>query len=72
MQILINLINNSQKFTPNNGKILLNIFENGNANYIFKLTDTGIGIQNLQLEAINYYLTTGKPSIINQSIEIII
>lgn len=55
-QILINLINNSKKFTNNGGQINVNVnlLEEDNEKAIieFSITDTGIGIPKEKLEAI--------------------
>lgn len=42
-QILINLIENATKFTPNGGKIIVEAYEEGE-NIHVKITDTGIGV----------------------------
>jgi PAS domain S-box-containing protein len=45
-QILINLLNNAVKFTPENGTIKLEVQENAKARLMrFSVTDTGIGIK---------------------------
>ena len=48
-QVLINLLGNSVKFTPDGGEILLRIYQEmvappGYGVYIFKVKDTGVGI----------------------------
>ncbi|MDR9404638.1 MAG: ATP-binding protein [Halothece sp. Uz-M2-17] len=52
-QVLINLLNNAVKFTPENGKITLeaNVFKDANASYVnITVTDTGIGIEPTHLD----------------------
>ncbi|WDE95663.1 MASE1 domain-containing protein [Lentisphaera profundi] len=56
-QVLINLINNSIKFTPKNGRISLSVSTHESAvsnctNLIISLEDTGIGIPSDQIETI--------------------
>lgn len=44
-QVLLNLVANSIKFTPDNGKIWLDFnYENSTKSYHFKLCDNGVGI----------------------------
>jgi PAS domain S-box-containing protein len=46
-QVLINLLNNAVKFTPEGGKITLKVYVkefDSQANLLFSVTDTGIGI----------------------------
>ncbi len=50
-QILINLLNNAVKFTPEGGAIGLNVEENSNQQCVcFKVWDTGIGIKKEDIE----------------------
>lgn len=45
-QVLINLLSNAVKFTPNHGKITLEIkYDKNNQEYLFSVCDTGIGIK---------------------------
>ncbi len=44
-QILINILGNAIKFTPEGGKITFYIEEKQNGNYYFEITDTGIGMK---------------------------
>jgi len=47
-QVLINILGNSVKYTPEGGKILFKVdelhCENGNATFLFEVTDNGIGM----------------------------
>jgi CheY-like chemotaxis protein/two-component sensor histidine kinase len=43
-QILMNIIGNSIKFTPDNGRIIINIENNSDSKLNFSLEDSGIGI----------------------------
>ncbi|MCC5816270.1 MAG: response regulator [Leptospira sp.] len=55
LQILVNLIGNALKFTPNQGKVYVWANckkENGQFNIIFKVKDSGIGIPKDRLEII--------------------
>ncbi len=42
-QVVVNIVSNAIKYTPNGGKILLEGFKDG-ANVVFRVTDTGTGI----------------------------
>lgn len=44
MQVLINLLNNSSKFTPQGGKIVLSIKPDENHFIKIQVKDSGIGI----------------------------
>ena len=43
-QILLNLLSNSIKFTPEGGKVTLKIWSRSSSGYVFQVIDTGIGI----------------------------
>ena len=43
-QILLNLLSNSIKFTPDGGKVTLKIWSHADSGYVFQVIDTGIGI----------------------------
>ncbi len=43
-QILVNLITNAVKFTPEHGRVTLNIEQAQDGTVVFKVTDSGIGI----------------------------
>ena len=50
-QILINLLGNAVKFTPNNGKVKLEVHTDTKQKIIhFSITDTGIGIDSENLQ----------------------
>ncbi|SFO92155.1 ATP-binding response regulator [Hydrogenimonas thermophila] len=52
-QVLINLLSNAVKFTPDNGKITLNIkYDKKSQEYLFSVCDTGIGIKKEDQEKI--------------------
>ena len=52
-QILINLLSNAIKFTPEQGKVTLNVKEDENKeNILFSVTDTGIGISPEEMDQI--------------------
>ncbi|WP_252198015.1 transporter substrate-binding domain-containing protein [Clostridium sp. MCC353] len=55
-QVLMNLVSNAVKFTPPGGTVHLTVEESGasdqQANYLFKVSDTGIGIKAEDLERI--------------------
>lgn len=51
-KILVNLLANAFKFTPNNGKINVSLSEDGNSNYIIKVEDTGKGLAADEIENI--------------------
>lgn len=51
MQVWLNLISNSIKFTPESGTIKINLYEEDNS-YIFNITDTGIGIDQSNIDSI--------------------
>lgn len=55
-QVLMNLISNAIKFTPPGGKVQLTVEESAvsdeQATYLFKISDTGIGIEAEDLERI--------------------
>ena len=49
-QVLINILSNAVKFTPNNGKVSLNvIFDNNRNEYVLWVSDTGVGMSKEQL-----------------------
>ncbi len=43
-QILLNLLSNSIKFTPDGGKVTLKIWSGAESGHVFQVIDTGIGI----------------------------
>ncbi len=43
-QVILNLLSNSIKFTPRNGKITISSHLDGNRNFVLTVSDTGIGI----------------------------
>ncbi len=43
-QILLNLISNAIKFTPEDGKVTVKFWSRAESGYVFQVTDTGIGI----------------------------
>jgi signal transduction histidine kinase len=43
-QILINLVTNAVKYTPDGGKVTLRSWANTESGYIFQIIDTGVGI----------------------------
>lgn len=43
-KILVNLLSNAFKYTPNNGKINVSLANDGNGNYIINVQDTGKGL----------------------------
>ncbi len=50
-KVFFNLLSNAFKFTPNNGKIIININEDKSTNFVkISIKDSGIGIPNDELE----------------------
>ncbi len=53
-QVILNLLSNALKFTPNNGKIMLKVKKTGDDEkrsiLMFSVTDTGIGMTDEQIE----------------------
>jgi signal transduction histidine kinase len=45
-QIFNNLLSNAIKFTPENGKITINAWKDGDSRFIIQISDTGIGMSN--------------------------
>ena len=43
-QILLTLLSNAIKFTPDGGKVTLKIWSRADSGYVFQVIDTGIGI----------------------------
>lgn len=43
-KVIMNLLSNALKFTPDNGKITMNLTRSYNKHFTLKVTDTGIGI----------------------------
>lgn len=43
-QILLNLMSNAVKFTPSGGRVILDVFQNGDDDLLFRVRDNGIGI----------------------------
>ena len=61
-QVVMNLLNNSIKFTPERGKITLKVKDEGNM-IKTQVTDTGIGIQKEDLERVfKLFATIKKPT----------
>lgn len=59
--ILRNLISNALKFTPSNGKISINISENGESSVLISISDTGVGIEKSAFEKLfqdSFHLST--------------
>jgi signal transduction histidine kinase/DNA-binding response OmpR family regulator/ligand-binding sensor domain-containing protein len=51
-QIVSNLISNALKFTPENGEVELWLFQKNAGLYTIRITDTGVGIEQEELERI--------------------
>ena len=49
-QILLNLLSNAVKFTPQNGSVSLEVASDQDGQFVFVLTDTGIGMSKVDLE----------------------
>ena len=49
LQILINLMSNAVKFTPNDGRITLAVSVNDSGELVFSVTDTGIGMTEAEI-----------------------
>ena len=51
-QVVTNIIGNAIKYTPDGGKISVNVSENDGGEYVLSVTDTGVGIPEEDLEHI--------------------
>ncbi len=51
-QVVTNIIGNAIKYTPDGGKISVNVSENEGGEYVLSVTDTGVGIPEEDLEHI--------------------
>ncbi len=51
-QIVLNLLSNAIKFTPEGGSVTLDVAVEPTGGYIFRVSDTGIGISGEQLETV--------------------
>jgi signal transduction histidine kinase/CheY-like chemotaxis protein len=61
-QIIWNLLQNAIKFTPENGEIAISSFNDGAANLVITVRDTGIGIGSEQLGRIFHAFAQGDES----------
>ena len=50
LQVLINLLSNGVKFTPDNGRIVLSVTQCPTGEVAFSVTDTGIGMTAAEIE----------------------
>jgi signal transduction histidine kinase len=50
LQVLINLMSNAVKFTPNNGRIVLSASESVDGELVFTVADSGIGMTGAEIE----------------------
>lgn len=64
-QVFWNLLNNAVKFTPNEGRIVIRS-SNKEGQFVFEITDTGIGIEPGQQSRIFEAFDQGTPSITRQ------
>ncbi|CAD8204341.1 unnamed protein product [Paramecium octaurelia] len=67
MQVLINLLNNSSKFTPQGGKIVLSIKPIENHLIKIQVKDSGIGIGTEQLSTLRKVLTSSMGKSLHRS-----
>ncbi|CAD8109891.1 unnamed protein product [Paramecium primaurelia] len=67
MQVLINLLNNSSKFTPQGGKIVLSIKPDENHFIKIQVKDSGIGIGTEQLSTLRKVLTSSMGKSLHRS-----
>ena len=52
IQVLANFLTNALKFTPENGRVIIEIFEKDKTSVEARISDTGIGIPEVELEKI--------------------
>jgi two-component system cell cycle sensor histidine kinase PleC len=50
LQVLINLMSNAVKFTPDNGRIVLSVIKSADGELVFSVADTGIGMTEAEIE----------------------
>ena len=64
-KIMFNLLSNAFKFTPENGKIWVELKNGYDGNYLVKISDTGKGINKEELDKIfnRFYNTTGQTTL---------